>query len=511
MANGNNEQESYWSGLWTNEDWWACWLGWFILVLAIISVIPKAPLTDQAASKGKPAVVKETKAVVKADEAAEPEAAKATKAEGKKEAKKKKKKKYAKAYPQVLPKTPKIGKWTPGTLNKMFPKGMGTIGTALKFFVFSLIITMIAGYFLKFDLKLYIPGFLVIFLISVVSMVISKEVFIKDWGISYVLFALLIGLIISNVFTVPEFLKAGGQTEFFVKIGLVCMGATIMFSDVLKGGLVGLIQAVLVATVVWFMTYWICRAFKVSERFSAIIATANSICGVSATIAAGGAMQGDPKEVSYMVAWVLVCAVVLILIMPPIAIWLNLTPAWAGAWVGGVIDNTGAVIAAGEVIGEKSTTPGAKEIAVKAAAMVKMSQNVLIGLAAFLMALWATLSLDRKDRPDVEAPSLMEVWYRFPKFVVGFIVASLIVSFIVEPAWGNKVAKAAGKLCKSYRSWFFTFCFVAIGLETNFKELISVGGGRPAIAYWLSQTANAFWTLFVSYILWEILFKGTLG
>jgi uncharacterized membrane protein YadS len=273
------------------------------------------------------------------------------------------------------------------------------------------------------------------------------------------------------------------------------MGATIMFSVVLKAGAIGVVQALLVATTVWFMTYFICRKFGVSERFSAIIATANSICGVSATIAAGGAMQGDPKEVSYMVAWVLVCAVVLIIVMPPIAIWLNLPNNMAGAWVGGVIDNTGAVIAAGEVIKGKA--------AVDAAAMVKMAQNVLIGLAAFLMALWATLALERREDPTAERPSFLEVWYRFPKFVVGFIVASLIISFIVEPVWGSKHAGAVKKLCKSYRSWFFTFCFVAIGLETNFKELISVGGGRPAIAYWLSQTANAFWTLFIVWVLWS--------
>ena len=150
-----------------------------------------------------------------------------------------------------------------------------------------------------------------------ISMVISKQAFIKKWGISYVLFALAFGLIISNIFKVPKIMKAAGQTEFFVKIGLVCMGATIMFSVVLKAGLFGVAQALLVATVVWFGTYWICRKFQISERFSSIIASANAICGVSATIAAGGAVLGDPKEVSYMVAWVLVCAVVLILIMPP--------------------------------------------------------------------------------------------------------------------------------------------------------------------------------------------------
>ena len=138
--------------------------------------------------------------------------------------------------------------------------------------------------------------------------------------------------------------------------------------------------------------------------------------------------------------------------------------------------------------------------------MVKMAQNVMIGLVAFLMAIWATMSLDRKADPTAERPSFMEVWYRFPKFVIGFMVASLVVSFIVEPAWGAGAAKAAGKACKAYRSWFFALCFVCIGLETDFKELVTVGGGRPAIAYWISQTANAIWTLFVSWILWSGVF-----
>jgi len=419
-----------------NEDWWACFIGLFILLLAIIG---------------------------------------------------------------ILPHTPKIAKWT--SLAAAFPKGWSTLGTTIVLFIAMGILTFIGGIFMKFDLKGYIPGFAVIFVLTFIAMVISKQAFISKWGISYVLFALVFGLIISNIFKVPKFLKAGGQTEFFVKIGLVCMGATIMFSVVLKAGAVGVAQAVLVATPVWFGTYWICRKFKISERFSSIIATANSICGVSAAIAAGGAVQGDQKEVSYMVAWVLVCAVVLILIMPPIAVLLGLPTQWAGAWLGGVIDNTGAVIAAGEVI--RNAQGEASKASVNAAAMVKMAQNIMIGLVAFLLALWATMSLERREDPDAEKPSFMEVWYRFPKFVLGFMIASLIVSFIVEPALGEKATKAIAKGCKNYRSWFFALCFVSIGLETNFKELVTVGGGRPAAAYWISQAANAFWTLFITWILWS--------
>ena len=444
MSNGNGKTD--WSNLWKNEDWWACWIGWFILIIGIIGV--------HEVKEGKWAV-------------------------------------------GLLPAAPKIAAWT--SLAAAFPKGWSTLGTTIVLCIFTGVITLIGAAFMKVDIKRYIPGFIVIFALSFIAMVISKQAFISHWGISYVLFALVFGLIISNIFTVPKFLKAAGLTEFFVKIGLVCMGATIMFSVVLKAGAMGVAQALLVATVVWFMTYWICRKFGISERFSSIIATANSICGVSATIAAGGAIQGDPKEVSYMIAWVLVCAVILILVMPPLAVLMNLPTNMAGAWLGGVIDNTGAVIAAGEIL--KNAEGQASKAAVDAAAMVKMAQNVMIGVVAFLMALWATLHLEKKETG--EKPSLMEVWYRFPKFVIGFMVASLLVSFIVEPSMGNKATKAVAKACKSYRSWFFTLCFVSIGLETNFKELVTVGGGRPAIAYWLSQTANAIWTLFIAWILWS--------
>jgi uncharacterized integral membrane protein (TIGR00698 family) len=438
MSNGNERPP-----VWQSEDWWACFLGWFIVLIAIIGL--------KEVEAGKWAV-------------------------------------------GLLPHGPKLAKWT--SLGAAFPKGITALWSTIGLFVFMCVLTMIGGAFMKHDLKRYIPGFIIIFFLAFLSMVLSKQAFFAKWGIEYVIFALIFGLIISNIFKVPQIMKAAGQTEYFIKIGLVCMGAGIIFSDVLRGGFMGLIQAVLVATTVWFMTYWICRKFKVSERFSAIIASANAICGVSATIAAGGAIQGDKKEVSYMVAWVLVCAVVLILVMPPIAKGLNLPNNWAGAWVGGVIDNTGAVVAAGGIIGGQA--------AYTCAAMVKMAQNVLIGLAAFLMALWSTMSLDRKEAGvAAERPSFMEIWYRFPKFVLGFVVASIVVSAIVEPSSGIKASKAIGSATKIYRNWFFALCFVSIGLETNFKELVSVGGGRPAIAYWLSQTANAIWTLFITWILWS--------
>ena len=413
-----------WSSLWRKEDWWACWIGWFILLMAIVGIMPKAP---------------------------------------------------------------KIAKWV--GIGQAFPEGWGTLGSLIVLFIVTAILTIIGAAALKRDIKRYIPGYLAIFILAFIGIVVSKQKTIDLWGLEYVIWSLIFGLIISNVFRVPGWLKAGTMTEFFIKIGLVCMGATINFVVVIKAGAVGMIQAVVVVLAVWFFAYWLARKFGINERFSSVIATGVSICGVSASIAAGGAVQGDPKEVSYIIAWLMICAVILILIMPPIARWINLPTNMAGAWIGGVIDNTGAVVAAGEVIGTKA--------ALDAAALVKMAQNILIGFAAFFLALWATLSLEKKATG--ERPSFAEVWYRFPKFIIGFVVASLIVTFFIS----EKAGKPISGICTDYRTWFFALCFVCIGLETRLKDLVSVGGGKPAIAYWIAQIFNAFWTLLIVWILWS--------
>ncbi len=420
-----------WSSLWRKEDWWACWLGWFILVLALIG---------------------------------------------------------------ILPKWYKIGSWT--SLGEAFPNGIATLGTAVWAFLFIIILTIIGLLFMKRFTWSYIPAFAAIFALAFLAFVMGKLDTKALWGVTgvpYVIWAIILGLLISNVFGVPKWLNAGVMTEYFIKIGLVCMGAAIFFSDVIKAGAVGMGQAILVVGGVWFFAYWLGRRFGMSERFAGIMATGVSICGVSASIAAGGALKGDTKEVGYMIAWIMVCAVILIIIMPPIALAMGLPANMAGAWIGGVIDNTGAVAAAGAVY------PG--EAAVTVALIVKMAQNVLIGFAAFFMALWATMSLDRKA--GAAKPSIVEVWWRFPKFIVGFVVASLFVFIVLEPTMGAKAAQAVGKAAKGFRDPFFVLAFVCIGLETRFKELISVGGGKPAIAYWLAQTMNAFWTLGIVWILWS--------
>jgi uncharacterized integral membrane protein (TIGR00698 family) len=417
-----------WSSLWNKEDWWACWVGFLILIIAIIGVMPN---------------------------------------------------------------TPTFGTWP--TLDKAFPKGIGTIWETLILFVVMAVLTMIGMFFMKKDWKRFIPGFIIIFVLAWLAVFIGKQATINAWGLEYVIWALIFGLLISNTIGTPNWIKPAVLTEYYIKIGLVCMGATILFSVIMKAGLIGMLQAVLVVIAVWFFSYWLGRRLGMAERFSSTMATGVSVCGVSASIAAGGAVEGDPKETSYVIAWLLVGAVIMIVIMTPIARAMNLPTNMAGAWIGGTIDNTGAVVAAGDLLKSKA--------ALDTAALTKMAQNILIGFVAFLLAIWATLGLEKKSAS--ERPSFMEIWYRFPKFILGFIIASLIASFYIEPVMGTKAAGTITALMTNYRTWFFALCFVCIGLETNFKQLLSVGGGKPAIVYWVAQTFNVVWTLFIVWLLWS--------
>lgn len=359
-----------------------------------------------------------------------------------------------------------------------------------------LILTSIAIIAMKENLKGYIAGFPVVFILGFLAFWLCNQKGIKGWGLESVLWALLFGLFISNIIGVPKWLKASSKTELFIKIGLVLLGAEILFHVVLKAGVYGLTQAVIVILLVFYFCYWLGQKMGMSQSFSSIMASGVSICGVSATIAAGGAIKGDQKEISYTISLVLLCAMPMLVGMPIIAKAMGLPDGVAGAWLGGTIDTTPAVVAAGALYSKK---------AMEAAAIVKMSQNVLIGLVAFLLALYWTLIVEKK--PDVtEKPRAIEIWYRFPKFIVGFVVASIVFSLILVPSMGEKSVQSILRVSGAFRSWLFVLAFICIGLDTRFGDLVKFGGGKPAIVFFVSQAFN----ILVTFVLAYLLFGGVL-
>jgi uncharacterized membrane protein YadS len=96
-----------------------------------------------------------------------------------------------------------------------------------------------------------------------------------------------------------------------------------------------------------------------------------------------------------------------------------------------------------------------------------------------------------------QKPGAIEIWFRFPKFVLGFMIASLLFSFLLDPKTVNAVKGQLGAL----RTWWFALAFTCIGLETRFADLFKMGGGRPAVAFLGAQIFNIFWTLLLAYLI----------
>jgi len=332
----------------------------------------------------------------------------------------------------------------------------------------------------------FLIAFPVVFILAWIARMLAGNGLFVEYGVEYVIFALFLGLLISNTIGTPKWLMPAVQTEYYIKTGLVILGAGLLFMEVVQAGALGIIQAVLVVLVVWYVCFWIARKLRVDDEFGAMLSTAVSICGVSAAIAACGAIQGDKKKLSYVTSLVLIVAVPMMIIMPWVVKAFQIPDIVAGAWMGGTLDTSASVVAAGALI---------SDAAMKTGVIVKFSQNALIGVAAFILVVWWTYKGSAKS--GASKPSAGIIWERFPKFVLGFLVASFVFSFALP----TDMVRGTGGALAELRVWWFALAFVCIGLETKFVDLATMEGGRPAVAFLAAQFVNIFWTLLLAYLL----------
>lgn len=373
--------------------------------------------------------------------------------------------------------------WDSGSIAAVFASGnlIATLALAALFLVTASIgVRLMGGSSRSFAI-----AFPAVFLLGWFAQFIAGQPQMKAWGLTYVITGLMLGLLISNVLRVPRWMQDAVRTEYYIKTGLVILGSNILIGEILQAGMLGVIQAFAVILVIWYVCFWIARKLRVDDEFSAMLATAVSICGVSAAIAACGAVQGDRKKLSYVTSLVLVVAIPMMVVMPWIIANFEISPLVGGAWLGGTIDTSGAVVAAGELVGDS---------AMNAAVIVKFSQNAMLGLAAFALSVWWTF---RTGAATGEKPSVKIIWERFPKFVLGFIAASVLFSFALSPEF----VESSKGLMKGLRTWWFALAFVCIGLETRFRDLVAMDEGRPAVAFLLAQSVNVFWTLLIAWLL----------
>lgn len=347
----------------------------------------------------------------------------------------------------------------------------------------------IGARFLGEKARKFLPAFLGLFVIAFLVRIISAEFTLKHY-LEWAFWALLVGLLISNGFGVPKWLKPAIKTEFYIKTGLVIMGFSVLFSNIAKFGLYGLAIAWIVTPIVIIFMWWLgTRIFKLENKPLVItLASATSVCGTSAAIATGAASGAKKEDLSMVVSISIIFTILMMVLEPLIISWTGMTPIMGGALIGGTVDSTGAVVVAGTSLGEEAQT---------AAVLVKSIQNILIGFIAFFVALFFAT----KVTPGSSKVGAIEIWDRFPKFVIGFFVASLVASFIFVPLCGGDDVAAINKVLDQYKNWAFVLAFVSIGLDTNFKSIMErMQGGKVFWLYVIGQLFNIVLTFAVVWI-----------
>lgn len=347
----------------------------------------------------------------------------------------------------------------------------------------------------------FLKGFVCIFSVSLLAYLLANQEEFRSMGLGYALWAIVLGLTISNIFGIPDFIRPALQPELYIKTGLVLLGAEVLFGKILAIGLPGIFVAWIVTPVVLISTFWFGqKILKISSKTLNITISADmSVCGVSAAIATAAACKASKEELTTAVGLSMIFTSIMMVALPAFINAVGMPEVLGGAWIGGTIDATGAVVAAGAFLGDT---------ALNVAATIKMIQNILIGVLAFGVAFyWAT----KVDKAAGQTVGASEIWVRFPKFVLGFLGSSILFSLLVESLNPSTaivlVENGVLDFTSDMRGWLFCLAFASIGLSANFRELkAQFHGGKPLILYVCGQTLNLCLTLLMAWIMFYKVF-----
>ena len=330
----------------------------------------------------------------------------------------------------------------------------------------SLLIVLLLAWFTRY-LDANVPNWL------------PEQAWVKS--IEFPVYAILVGLAGGAVLRsvgLRDRLDMAFRTEFFIKTGLVLLGASINLAIIAQAAGPAIAQSAILITCVFLSTWLLAGLLGIDQKLRALLAASVSICGVSAAIAAAGAVAAKKEQLAFVTSLVVLFALPSIFIQPWMAQQLGLSQSVAGAWIGGNIDTTAAVAAAGSIVGDD---------ALKIATIVKTTQNALMGVVAFLLAAYFVYRVEKTPGASV---SMSTLWTRFPKFILGFIAASAMATWYINTAADQKAAIATVAVAGTdLRIWFFTLAFVCIGLAFRVTS-VREAGMRPVIVFAAATILN---------------------
>lgn len=477
------------TGLFKSEDWWAVWLGLFISVLGALRIW-NVELLGWVATFG--VWIDPAKAIAA----------------------------NSKAY-----------------------AFLGGTGAIIATYLFVLIITSIGAYFMGTKIKKFIAGFTIIYWLTVLANILGNYAYLAatpnkraafqiPWSLSLgelgFVFALLAGLIIGNFFpNLTKFLSSAAKPEWYIKTGIVILGMNIgiqtisamnLASTVIIRGLCAVVEAYLIY---WPVVYFIARKFfKFTPEWAAPMASGISICGVAAAIATGSAIRARQIIPTILASVIIVFVAVELLILPfAAAYFLPSEPMVAGSWLGLVVKSDGGAVASGAIADTLIRNNALQQFGVNyqegwilmATTTSKVFIDIFIGVWSFILAVvWSIYHLNSRSGANAvtvgeHKVSKKEIWDRFPKFIVGFLLA-LVVMFLIGYANPDvaKAAKAGAGQANLLRTIFFGLCFFSIGLVTNVRKLWNAGLGRVIGVYAIALVGFIIWVgLIISYIFYH--------
>jgi uncharacterized integral membrane protein (TIGR00698 family) len=336
----------------------------------------------------------------------------------------------------------------------------------------------------------YVVGFVIVSLLALACLWLGRQKQLSDYGISYAVYAIGLGMIVGNgakccsprlCAAVETWLQPVAKDgEFMIKVALVLYAKSFkVIGDVgLQGLLVAWIGSPLAVVAGWFIGV---HALKMENRPQVMLLSVGAAwCGASAMAAVQPIVGATSEDLTLCVSLVVLFTQVLQFAQPYFALAVGLSDSVAGAWIGASVDQTGNVVVSAAIMSED---------AAETAGVVKMILNAGLGLVCLVVAtVWpkSTPTSETSDKAPGSSSSskLWLLWTKFPKFVLGFLCMSLVLTLMEIPLEGTEAGAALPRAISSVSKWWMCVAFLSIGISTDCRKLLKqVQSGGAIILY----------------------------